>query len=178
MMPTILRKPKQPIERGRCYMQRTQPKAHHHETPPPHHPRSPPVTTMAGNVLPPMLPTELLLRISTYLVAAAQLNSLLRTSRRFAQLCAPLLFERALTTVDARNARSVLHWAVATGRNRLLESLLAARTNINTMDNYGTAPLGSAELMGSKGRSRDFLKVEQQSNTRTVRGGLRYILPQ
>lgn len=92
------------------------------------------------------LPTELLLHIGT----CAVLNSLLRASHRFAQLYSPLLFQRALVTIDARNGRSVLHWAIATGRDRLLENLLTAGANGNSLDNHGTTPLDSAVLVESE----------------------------
>lgn len=96
------------------------------------------------------LPAELLLHIITYIDSAAHLNSLLRTCHRFVQICSQLLFQRALATVDARNGRSVLHWATATGRDRLLGSLLTAGANVNVLDKSDISPLGSAVLRGSE----------------------------
>lgn len=116
---------------------------------------------MNGQRLPPTLsslPNELLLHISGYLVAPAHLNSLLRTSRYFAQLCSSLLIYRALVTFDARNGRSVLHWAAATGRVRLLANLITAGGDVNSLDNYGAAPLDSAVLLASETAVRRLLE--------------------
>lgn len=126
---------------------------------------------MNGKRLPPTLsslPNELLLHISGYLVAPAHLNSLLRTSRHFAQLRSSLLIHRALATVDARNGRSVLHWAAATGRNRLLANLITAGGNVNSLDNDGTAPLDSAVLLASETVVRRLLENEAETKHRNL----------
>lgn len=60
--------------------------------------------------------------------------------------------------MDKHNGRSVLHWAAATGRDRLLKNLLAAGANVNTQDNDGTAPLDTAVLLGSERAVRRLLE--------------------
>lgn len=128
---------------------------------------------MNGKRLPPALfslPTELLLHIGAYLVAAADLNSLLRTSRHFAHVYSSLFFHRALAGVDRRSGRSVLHWAAATGRDKLLASLLNAGVNVNTVDNNGTTPLESAVLLTSEMAVRRLLKSGADTKHRNREG--------
>lgn len=96
------------------------------------------------------LPTELILQIAETLAPTVHdLASLLRTCRCFAVWLSPILVRCGVHTRDPCNGRSVLHWAVATGRDSLLRSLLAHGADVNTEDDGRNGPLHSAVLRAS-----------------------------
>jgi hypothetical protein len=71
------------------------------------------------------LPLELRLEIATYLDQLNDLNSLLRTTRRLYTLLTPTFFRRAVHASALPHNRSLLHYAPAHGRQRLVEQLLS-----------------------------------------------------
>lgn len=93
------------------------------------------------------LPTELLLQILSYLVpVVADIYALLRTTKRFALLCTPVLIKVAATNEvrDRYNGRSVLHWAASNRQRTMLSLLLQENADPNATDLAGATPLHCA----------------------------------
>lgn len=96
------------------------------------------------------LPPELLLEIAAHLGPGLHdLNSLLRTTRRFAHLLSPVLLKLAVTARDRHTGRSLLHWAAASNGNiSLMRRLLESHADVNAHDLRAATPLHSAVLRG------------------------------
>jgi hypothetical protein len=114
----------------------------------------------------PQLSSELLFEICEYLPTLQAVNSLLRVNRRLQLVLSPILIQRGITAPAPKSSaatsfqrkpipgRSVLHQAVAHGREKLVIQLLASGAAKNGLlsrrDCSGATALFSAALLGQE----------------------------